>query len=154
MISEGQKAAIKQWRQENPEKWKQIHYEAGKRFRLANPDKMREYRRRYAKTHRAQIRAYAVKRRKRLRGDIIKAYGAVCALCGETNRLKLTLDHIWGDGAQHRKARTREGVHLDVRRAGFPKDKYRLLCASCNTKEWARLYKERPALCPRCKRPW
>jgi hypothetical protein len=53
----------------------------------------------------------------------------------------LTVDHINGDGADHRRSLSPNGhsteantrsVYRDIRRQGYPRDKYRVLCFNCN----------------------
>jgi hypothetical protein len=84
-----------------------------------------------------------------LRQAILEAYGRKCACCGETEEEFLQLDHIENDGAAERKRLRGSNGHYDptavyrlLKRTGFPKDRYRLLCANCN---WAR---RRTGLCP------
>lgn len=72
-----------------------------------------------------------------LRDQVFRAYGDCCACCGETERVFLTLDHIFNDGHMERgkgRGGGRATYHL-VRRLGFPKDRYQLLCRNCN---WAK----------------
>lgn len=72
--------------------------------------------------------------RKRVRDQMIEAYGGKCACvnCPETDTAFLTLDHINGDGKQHR-AKVGSHTYNDLRRKGWPKDGYRLLCWNCNS---------------------
>lgn len=71
---------------------------------------------------------------KRNREEMLEAYGGKCACpkCPETNPAFLTLEHINGDGAAHRKAVGRGHTIADLRRRGWPKDGYTLLCWNCN----------------------
>jgi hypothetical protein len=73
--------------------------------------------------------------RVRLRHEIIAAYGAKCACCGETEPQFLTLDHPAGIPPTHRLKNGRRigGFHLYqiIKREGFPSS-YRLLCWNCN----------------------
>lgn len=68
---------------------------------------------------------------RKLRDQILDAYGAKCACCGLTVRHTLTLDHFQGGGTAHRATRNPNMIYMDVRNAGFPSD-YRLLCCNCN----------------------
>ena len=79
----------------------------------------------------ASMRVLANRRHAKLRGQILKAYGGSCACCGESTQDFLTLDHIQGGGTKHR-ATCGQDVYSEIRRQGFPKDKYRLLCMNCN----------------------
>lgn len=81
--------------------------------------------------------------RARLRDEVFDHYGRVCACCGETGALFLTLGHVNGDGAEHRhringgkRGSRRAGastarIYLDVIRRGFPAD-FRIECYNCN----------------------
>jgi hypothetical protein len=74
-----------------------------------------------------------------LKLEIITAYGEECACCGENQAEFLTIDHISGDGARHRKqigsARKRassDTLYRWLKKNGFPKDNFQLLCFNCN----------------------
>lgn len=66
--------------------------------------------------------------------EIVKEYGGACACCGETHYEFLTIDHINGDGAEHRRqvGGDHRAVYRDIKRRHFPKDEFRLLCLNCN----------------------
>jgi hypothetical protein len=89
----------------------------------------------YRQTHREQIRDYARYERFRLKLETIEAYGGQCVCCGEKEPLFLTIDHINGDGKQDRDLghTTGTGFYRYLRKVGWPKDRYRLLCFNCNT---------------------
>lgn len=84
-------------------------------------------------------------RRQRLKREAFAAYGgAICACCGETSIEFLTLDHIAGDGAAHRKRVTEErgwtsrsqsfsGTHLYLwlKQNNYPPG-FQVLCMNCN----------------------
>ncbi len=82
--------------------------------------------RRLARESGARVRA-------RARDELIEAYGGrcACARCPETNPAFLCLDHINGDGKAHRM-KVGSHTYTDLRRQGFPKEGYRLLCWNCN----------------------
>lgn len=69
-----------------------------------------------------------------IRSEMILAYGGQCQCCGESTQEFLTLDHINGDGAAHRKQFKNDywKMFREMSRLGWPKDKYRLLCMNCN----------------------
>ena len=71
--------------------------------------------------------------RKRDRGEMVEAYGGRCACprCPETNPAFLTLEHVNGDGKEHR-AKVGSHTYADLRKRGWPKDGYTLLCWNCN----------------------
>ena len=73
--------------------------------------------------------------RSKIRADVLNAYGGKCECCGESHPEFLALDHINGGGGKERRTvagNTSGGVYRLARNAGYPKDKYRLLCHNCN----------------------
>lgn len=81
--------------------------------------------------HNQQSRADKIK----LKIETFNAYGgAMCRCCGETRLPLLTLDHVEGDGAEHRR---REGISAGVntyrrlRCTGYPPG-FQVLCYNCN----------------------
>jgi len=71
----------------------------------------------------------------KLRREMIAAYGGACACCGESELMFLTLDHVHRNGAEHRNLlRTGGGyaVWRDLRKKGWPKDGYAILCWNCH----------------------
>lgn len=77
------------------------------------------------------IRRRNAGRRARLRAEILEVYGARCVCCGESEPEFLTLDHVGGRRDSHVGATTYT-VYLRIKREGFPRDRYRLLCWNCN----------------------
>jgi hypothetical protein len=81
--------------------------------------------------HKARNVAYRAK----IRADMLQALGGKCECCGESTPEFLALDHRHGGGTKERKTlanNTSGGVYRIARDAGYPKDKYRLLCHNCN----------------------
>lgn len=78
------------------------------------------------------VRARAV--REQTRTDVLLAYGHRCHCCGESTREFLGVDHIKGGGNQHRKRTGLTGrrFYAWLKRQGFPRDDFRLLCHNCN----------------------
>ena len=64
-----------------------------------------------------------------LKAEAFAAYGGKCVVCGSA--LDLCIDHIFG--------RTPEDDYLGMdlyaflKKRGWPKDRYQLLCVSCNS---------------------
>ena len=72
----------------------------------------------------------------------IDAYGGECMCCGEAEMAFLSIDHIDGSGAQHRKNRTQGwNLYIWLRQNNFPEG-FQVLCYNCN---WA---KSRAGGCP------
>lgn len=83
---------------------------------------------------------------KRQRVELLAAYGNRCNCCNETTEEFLTLDHIFNDGAEHRKNQVGGSrVYADLKKKGYPKDRYQLLCMNCN-------FAKRMGDCPHQKR--
>jgi hypothetical protein len=64
------------------------------------------------------------------RNKVFEHYGARCNKCGFTDPRALSIDHVNGDGAEHR--RRLNGVNLckAVVRENYPKS-YQILCMNC-----------------------
>jgi hypothetical protein len=76
---------------------------------------------------------------RKLKQDLVTNYGGKCECCGETRIEFLTIDHINNDGYLDRKEKgNTRGVQLWLRRNGYPKDNYRLLCYNCNCASYFR----------------
>ena len=69
-----------------------------------------------------------------LRAEVIAAFGGRCECCGELEPMFLELDHATNDGAEHRReiGRGSHATYKRVKADGFPRDRFRLLCANCN----------------------
>lgn len=70
----------------------------------------------------------------KLRIAMLNAYGPFCHCCKEAHLDFLTLEHINGDGADHRRTvgNRSESVLIDLRKRGWPQDGYTVLCMNCN----------------------
>lgn len=101
-------------------------YEA--KYREKHRDEIRERRKRY----RVQRRKISQNFRKRIRQDVISAYGGQCVCCGESGLAFLTLDHVNSDGNVHRKE-IGVGYNLYVwaMKNSYP-DRLQVLCWNCN----------------------
>lgn len=69
--------------------------------------------------------------RDQLRAEILAAYGGQCKCCGEQRKEFLAIDHVKGDGRQHR-ALVGKNIYSWLRKNKFPKRGFRLLCHNCN----------------------
>lgn len=91
----------------------------------------------WVKTERERTKEYW----RRLRLEIMDAYGGRrCACCGESNQMFLSVDHINGDGAQHRRqlgyttGNGRGGSSRTmqwIKQNNFPPG-FQVLCFNCN----------------------
>ena len=71
-----------------------------------------------------------------LKQACVDAYGGRCACCGEARLIFLSIDHVHGDGAEHRKSiygRNGGGTYQWFKSHGYPQDgRYQVLCHNCN----------------------
>ncbi len=106
------------------------------RNRQASPDRYREISRQSARREREaypeRVAAGVRRSKAALRKAVLDHYGRACQCCGSADRL--TIDHVNGDGGQHRAA-IGDGSATLYRwliRNGFP-DGFQTLCVPCNT---------------------
>jgi hypothetical protein len=122
--------------------WKQRNRDAVNARRRAlyasDPERHRERQRNYKASDAkpnvlAYNRAWSAEYRASLRAEMHEAYGNACACCGEKEPLFLQLDHIFNDGHLDRKEnKTSAKLWAKLKKQGWPKDRYQLLCANCN----------------------
>ena len=79
---------------------------------------------------------YKVKNKlEKLREEVFNAYGKSCTCCGESEPAFLQIDHINGNGTQHRKEVLKHisgtSFYTWLRSNGFPSG-FRTLCSNCN----------------------
>jgi hypothetical protein len=72
-----------------------------------------------------------------IRAQVLKAYGGACncCCCGEETPEFLAVDHIHNNGSLERREYglgTGTKFYLWLRKQGFPKNRYQLLCHNCN----------------------
>jgi hypothetical protein len=79
-----------------------------------------------------RVRAYGRLRHRRLRREMVDAYGGRCACCGQDGPQFLALDHAKGGGCAERRVLQVGGLLSRLKRAGWPGDQHRLLCHNCN----------------------
>lgn len=84
---------------------------------------------RYAKDPRSR-RAAAQAWNRRLKLEVLEAYGGACTCCQEAEPGFLTIDHISGGGRRERLA-IYGNFYNYLKRNKWPK-RYRLLCMNCN----------------------
>jgi hypothetical protein len=74
-------------------------------------------------------------KRERCRIQVIEAYGGRCNCpgCHVVHAELLTVDHVNGDGAEHRRSlgKSTRDMYWWIVKNGFPDD-FQLLCGSCN----------------------
>jgi hypothetical protein len=94
--------------------------------------------RRYRKSPEGRIatRKTDARRRVRLKIDVLTKYGGgkcECVRCGFSDVRALSLDHIYGNGNEHRRRETFKGgvdFYRALKQAGYPSG-YQTLCMNC-----------------------
>jgi hypothetical protein len=83
-----------------------------------------------------ELKAYRRQRSRAEKQAAINAYGGKCACCGEAQVEFLAIDHIDGNGREHRKAlgipASGKAFYAWLRRHGYPQANLRVLCHNCN----------------------
>jgi len=121
----GQESAQRR-RAANPEAGR----ESTRRWREAHPDAELEANRRYYAANAEARRADSRQRHAANRGAVLDHYGQACACCGSVK--KLTVDHVNGDGGQHRaEIGGSSRLYRWLIANGFP-DGFQTLCRPCN----------------------
>lgn len=70
----------------------------------------------------------------RLKDEFFEHYGDKCAMCGESDKRVLTVDHINDDGADHRR-RVGDNTYCvirDLKVRNWPETEVQTLCYNCN----------------------
>lgn len=120
----------------NVERYRKKHLEVccerAKRWHLNHP----EWRTNYYIKNKEEILARHKRRKREIKEEVFKAYGgAFCSCCGETIVEFLTIDHINGNGAEHRKelgkSYTGTRFYYWLMRKNYPPG-FQVLCFNCN----------------------
>lgn len=98
--------------------------------RQERAEQKKEYWKQYRQDNKSHIYETKKEYRLRLRQEGIKAYGGVCSCCGEEEIGFLTLEHLEGRTDGDRS--TSWHAWMKLRKRGWPKDKYTVLCFNCN----------------------
>ena len=109
--------------------------ERARQWRALNPEAKAAADAARRKAKRTEFLAYLREYNKRNRLLVLAAYGGACACCSERRPEFLALDHIYGDGAEHRKATGLLGTQLVnwLIKNGMPRGQFQILCHNCNT---------------------
>lgn len=83
--------------------------------------------------NKSKIRLYNARRVLKYKTLVINAYGGKCSCCGEWRFEFLSIDHTGNNGASHRREiGNGTNMYVWLKKAGFPKKGFRLLCFNCN----------------------
>lgn len=116
-------------------------------FYEKHPGYKEAYARQHQKDNPEKYSQYNRKSLRKLKREVMDAYGGICACCGETELAFLTIDHIDGNGAEHRREMAGEtGLEYSqagartyrwLRKNNYPEG-FQVLCANCNCgKHWS-----------------
>lgn len=148
--TEARKASVRKWREKNAEHWNGYLASYNRSPARKQSDKMHRKKfaerikaRRKTPESRKKFSEYMRLYRRKLKEEVVAGYGGKCVCCGESELLFLTIDHIDGMGLHaNRGTRSRTNKPRDfstttkfyfwLKKNGFPKDHYRLLCVNCN----------------------
>ena len=114
-----------------------------KEWHERHPEARHSYYRKAYEADPEKYRLRGIARRRKLKQDVIAAYGNKCACCGETRIEFLSVDHVNGGGTEHRRSiRSAERgtpyaasyFYYWLKKHGYPQEGFRALCMNCN---WA-----------------
>lgn len=101
-------------------------------YRSRNQDKCKEYYRRYYRKNKQKVLERKRSYRKRIKEEILTHYGngeLACIRCGYSNIDALSIDHINGNGGEHRKT-IGNSIYGWLRTNNYPEG-YQTLCMNC-----------------------
>jgi len=115
---------------------KSCNFELNKQWKKNHHEKTNEYSLKYYRRNPGKHILACIKAEKKLRIDVIIAYGGKCCYCGITDFDVLTVDHIKNNGSIHRKSgMNSRPLYYFLKKNNYPKDDYQLLCRNCNWKK-------------------
>lgn len=120
------------WAARNPQKaarWRKEWYVENRQERL---DYLAVYRSKNAES-------LASKRRQRYQNiisTVLEKLGSSCALCGESTRDLLTVDHVMDDGNIERHQATSFQIKVSIASDKADLTRYRILCRNCNSRRF------------------
>lgn len=105
-----------------------------KAWYAANREKQKAFKQQYYTKNKESIGRKSRDDTRRIRKEVIDAYGGKCVCCGEHRIEFLAIDHIHGNGKAEKIANKVRGSQFYrwLKKRGFPQEDYRLLCHNCN----------------------
>lgn len=102
-----------------------------------NPEKIKAHTAKFREKHRESLRANQRRLHQELKLETIRRYGGVCQCCGISEPQFLTIDHMRGDGSEHRReifgnnkfAGSR--FYRWLKKENWPEG-FQVLCFNCN----------------------
>ncbi len=109
----------------NPEKEKLRH----KIWASQNKNRLRKYVRQFRNKNKSRINENQRNYRASVKHEVFMRYGGYqCVCCGETEKIFLTIDHIYKSG---KSPYERQQLYMWLKRQNFPEG-FRVLCFNCN----------------------
>ena len=123
-------------KEKNSKICKKCHLINGQKWRRKHPEKLYGYTKKWLVKNPTYQRDSTRRDRKKIRYEMIAAYGGKCIMCEIQDMEVLDIDHINNQGGLDRK----KGLwgwrlYRKLRREGYPSNNYQLLCRNCNWKK-------------------
>jgi hypothetical protein len=130
---ETQRAKSQAYYQEHKEEHKESRRAYAKTYGAKHRTELSIREAAYRTLHKERITKRDAAHHRLIKMDALNAYGGPkCVCCGETLFEGLAIDHIAGDGAEHRrKTKTTSGMYHWLKKNGYPPG-FQVLCATCN----------------------
>lgn len=116
------------------------HYGLGLCFSCYNSKRnveRKEYHAQWYEANKERLQEQHTQLKLKYKFDVLERYGGLppkCACCSEQHIELLTIDHINGGGAEHRKTMRGQNFYKWLQSHDYP-DGFRVLCMGCN---WVR----------------
>ncbi len=125
-------------------KHREKYLETSRQYRLEHKEQRREAHLRYYRENKDKIKLYWRGFIFKLKTEVLTHYGNgnfACVKCGESRPACLSIDHINGDGAKHRKATGRQATDMYrwLKQNDYPKG-FQTLCMNC---QWIKRFENR-----------
>lgn len=132
MNTEHMNEYLKDYRQKHKEELRQWRKRYYPKYYRENRDKILEWSREYYQRHRVQKGIYRKQHRQEIKIEVLTYYGngkLACIKCGFNNVDALSIDHINGNGGNHRNV-IGNSIYSWLRARNYP-DGYQTLCMNC-----------------------
>lgn len=110
--------------------------------RIERPTRKSEYYAEWYQRNKIQQAKYYAGYREKIKFECVEAYGGSCIECGVNDPIVLVIDHTRDNAKEDREILNQRGgykLYMDLKRRGWPKNGYQLLCHNCNfRKEYIR----------------
>ena len=104
-----------------------------------NKSKVRNTTEKWKKKNQIRVNIAHKKYVRKIRIEVINHYGGKCNCCGEKQFEFLCIDHIFGNGNQHRKLISSQALPHFIKKNNYP-DEFQILCYNCNAARYIHKY--------------